>query len=489
MSEEKLIKTVQSTFSLYGLVLSRKLSVSLAKQLLSVNEDERESWLMQITEKILAQNLQNPHVEVHHIKLAIEECVKPDTLQNTETILNVINAFDIPKIKHDLSRKKFILENVSVDLYPDAQYKSAVFKDRFELLWYRTIRHELFTPPKFGEKKEDKIRLTPIEYLLSESKTEEDALLMEGSIVIANGIYKEGILQVEDIGFPPAESSNNSRVDFGDANTFGGPHNLSLKLSDKLKIHEEANKDGMLIFISELWLDNATVLQKFKTMLEGYSEFPPIAFVLCGHFLSFPSNVTSAQKLKEGFKNLAELINQYPDIRETSKFIFVPAPYDLGAPKILPRGPLPQCLTKEFSKTVPGAIFATNPCRIQYCTKEIVVLREDILTKMCRNTIYFPSEGNVFDHYAKSIICQSHLAPLNLSVAPVYWKYDHTLQIYPTPDLIVVADQFEAYATVYSNCHIINPGMFPKNDFSFKVYVPSLDLIEHCGIPKEIDVV
>ncbi|XP_076666630.1 DNA polymerase epsilon subunit 2 [Andrena cerasifolii] len=521
MADQKLVKTVQSTFSLYGLILSRNLSISLAKEISNVGENERNTWLIQIVEQVLAQSLKDPHVTVENLKLAIEECIKPDTLKSTETILSVINAFDTPKIKHDLCKKKFLLTAVTPDLYPEAEYKCLVFRDRFELLWYRTLRHKLFTPPRLGEKKENWIELVPIEYLLSDSRkgsiyvmglltqlTEgqyyledtggtikidlqqanfQDGLIMEGSIVIASGDYRDGILYVEGIGFPPAESSSTSRVDFGDANTFGGSHNLSLKLSEKLKIHEESNEDGMVIFVSEMWLDDVTVLRKFRTMLDGYSEYPPIAFVFCGHFLSFPANITSAQKLKQGLKDLTDLIMQYPEIKESSKFIFVPATDDVGAPKILPRPPLPKHLTEDFRKNIPGAIFATNPCRIQYCTKEIVVLREDILTKMCRNTLRFPRDENIYDHYAKSIICQSYLTPLNLSVIPIYWKYNHALQIYPTPDLIVAADKFEAYETKYSNCHVINPGSFPKNNFSFKVYVPALDVIEHCAIPKDID--
>ncbi|XP_043258078.1 DNA polymerase epsilon subunit 2 [Colletes gigas] len=521
MADEKLIKMVQSTFTLYGLVLSRKLSVSLAKELLNIEEDERKTWLTQIVEQVLLQNLSDPHITVEHLKLAIEECIRPDTLKNTETVLNVINAFDIPKIKYQLSEKKFILTTVAPDLYSEAAYKSKVFEDRFQLLWYRTLKHELFIAPKLGEKKEHWIELVPIEYLLSESRkgyvyimgllnqlTEgqyyledpggaikidlqqadfQDGLIMEASIVIASGNYRDGILYVEDIGFPPAESSINARVEFGNANTFGGSNDLSLKLSEKLKHIETSNKDGMIVFVSEMWLDDAIVLRKFRTMLEGYSACPPIAFVLCGHFLSFPANVTSIQKLKDGLKDLANLIMQYPDIKESSKFIFVPALEDVGSPKILPRSPLPKNLTADFRRDIPGAVFTTNPCRIQYCTKEIVVLREDILTKMCRNTLHFPREGNIYDHYAKSIICQSHLTPLNLSITPVYWKHDHALQIYPTPDIIVAADKFEAYATTYSDCHVINPGLFPKNDHSFKVYVPALDLIEHCAIPKDMD--
>ncbi|XP_076749484.1 DNA polymerase epsilon subunit 2 [Xylocopa sonorina] len=521
MADEKLIKTVRSTFSLYGLVLSRKLSVSLAKELLNVEQNEREVWLTKIVEQVIAQNLSDPHVTVENLKLAIEECIRPNTLKDTETVLNVINVFHVPKIKYDLSKNRFILESVTLEFYGDAQYKSTIFKDRYELLWYKTMRHELFIPPKLGEKKQNWIELVPIEHLLSENKKGsvyvmgllaqlvegqyyledpggsikvdlrrakfQDGLVMEASIVIASGDFRDGVLHVNDIGFPPAESSNNARVDFGNANTFGGTHDISLKFSEKLKAHEEGNKDGMIVFVSEMWLDDEIVLRKFKVMLEGYSEYPPIAFVLCGHFLSSPTNISSAQKLKEGFKSLANIITQYPEIKENSKFIFVPASDDIGAPKILPRLPLPRHLTEDFKKNVPGAIFATNPCRIQYCTKEIVVLREDILTKMCRNTIHLPQHGNIYDHYAKSIICQSHLTPLSLSVVPIYWKYNHTLQLHPMPDLIVAADKFEAYETTYSDCRVINPGYFPKNDHSFKVYVPALDLIEHCAIPKDMD--
>jgi DNA polymerase epsilon subunit 2 len=40
---------------------------------------------------------------------------------------------------------------------------------------------------------------------------------------------------------------------------------------------------------------------------------------------------------------------------------------------------------------IPNCTFASNPCRIQYGAQEIVVLREDIVEKMCRNCIRMPS--------------------------------------------------------------------------------------------------
>ena len=74
------------------------------------------------------------------------------------------------------------------------------------------------------------------------------------------------------------------------------------------------------------------------------------------------------------------------------QFIFVPGPYDLSAPKILPRPPLPKYIIEDFIKVVPGTHLATNPCRIQYCTKEIVVFKENMLSKLCRNTLSYPKQ-------------------------------------------------------------------------------------------------
>ncbi|KAL2730579.1 DNA polymerase epsilon subunit 2 isoform X1 [Vespula maculifrons] len=481
MVDDKLIKIVQSTFSIYGLVLSRTLSISVARQLSQLNEDEQENWLTGVVERVLSQNLKTPHVEIDHVRLAITDFMRSDVLKETETKLNVIDAYDIPKIIYDLKKKKFVLQKVATNLYSDVTQKTILFKDRFETILYRLLRHELFVSRKLGEKNQSRIKLTPIESLFN-----ENGLIMEGSIVLVSGTYTSGVLYVKEIGFPPPESSDNSRADFGDANTFGGPHPTSLKLSEKLKVYEESNQNGMIIFLSDLWLDNSAVLCKFKIMLDGLMDIPPIAFVICGDFLSFPENEFSPAAMKEGFKKLADLIVQYPTIKESSKFIFVPGPCDLGAPKILPRRSLSKYVVEDVQKVIPEAVFATNPCRIQYCTKEIVVYREDILIKMCRNTLRFPSgeESKVPNHFAKSIICQAHLVPLTLTASPVYWTHDYALRLHPTPDLIVVADKYEPYSTVYSNCHVINPGSFPNNKFSFKTYVPSANIIEDCEIPS-----
>jgi len=137
--------------------------------LLKIPQNERESWLNRIIELILAQNLGDPHVGAEHIKIAIEECLEPNKLKDTETVFNVIDGYNIPKIKYDISKKKFIIDNENS--YPETQYKSLVFKYRFEMAWYKTLRHKQFLSSKFEKQQTHKTNLIPIEYLLSELRT------------------------------------------------------------------------------------------------------------------------------------------------------------------------------------------------------------------------------------------------------------------------------------------------------------------------------
>jgi DNA polymerase epsilon subunit 2 len=68
---------------------------------------------------------------------------------------------------------------------------------------------------------------------------------------------------------------------------------------------------------------------------------------------------------------------------------------------------------------------------------------------------------------------------------PVYWKHDQALQLYPTPDLIVIADDFQPYSTSYAKCKVINPGPFSKSNFAFKCYNPADNSVDDCEIPAD----
>ena len=78
-----------------------------------------------------------------------------------------------------------------------------------------------------------------------------------------------------------------------------------------------------------------------------------------------------AKVLEERFRALGEMIAEYPDIAESSRFVFVPGPTDPGSANIFPRPPIPDCVVgaEEFRRRVPNASFVSNPCRLQYCSQ------------------------------------------------------------------------------------------------------------------------
>lgn len=65
------------------------------------------------------------------------------------------------------------------------------------------------------------------------------------------------------------------------------------------------------------------------------------------------------------------------------------------------------------------------------------------------------------------ILEQSYLCPLSPLVQPVFWEYHHALQLYTTPDALVLADSAENYNWQNSGCDVFNPGNFSKSKCAF----------------------
>lgn len=133
-----------------------------------------------------------------------------------------------------------------------------------------------------------------------------------------------------------------------------------------------------------------------------------------------------------------------------------------------------------FKEKVPNSVFTSNPCRIKYCTKEIVILRQDIMTKIVRNSLNHPTGVNHADcvsrmpvhqynslrgassyfQFVSTLIGQSHLCPLPLHICPVYWSYDHALSLYPLPNLVIIGDKGDPFSIQKYGCHFVNPVNF-----------------------------
>ena len=78
------------------------------------------------------------------------------------------------------------------------------------------------------------------------------------------------------------------------------------------------------------------------------------------------------------------------DVQEESRFVLVPGPGDAGPGSILPQPPLPRSLTTALRARVPGIVLASNPCRLRYCSQEIVIFRQDLLKTMRRHCLLTP---------------------------------------------------------------------------------------------------
>ena len=411
---------------------------------------------------------------------------------------------------------------LSIIVFADGKSKGDLFRSRFDLLLQRTLRHELFTPEIAGEKARKKYKLKTVEFLVSTTSRLDDVvalgmltqvrhgvysledpsgavpldlseakfnkgLFTENCFVLVEGWYDDGTLHVGAMGFPPAETAEASRDYFGGVNFFGGPLEVCAKKCPRLK--ERLNcesSDAAFIILSDVWLDRAEVVDGLRKLFIGYCLVPPTAFILMGNFLSSPHGSRHALVLKEKLKMLGELISEYQEVHEECQFLFVSGPSDPGYANIYPRPAMPDHITEDLRALVPKARFVSNPCRVQFCTREMVIFREDIVTKMCRNCIYFPEEGDIPSHFARTLTCQAHLAPLPQHVSPVYWDFDRSMYLYPLPDLVVAGDKFDPFTAEDAGCRVVNPGSFGKNEFNFKCYHPRTGKVDDCQLPEDL---
>lgn len=346
-------------------------------------------------------------------------------------MFSVIDAFTIPKYVYDFDKKKFILETVSPRLLGEADAKPLALQHRYNVLWQRTQRHEMFTKdstansntvPKFSLKKceelmsSNKIREAVVLGLLTQVKSGKihledptglvelnlkdakmhNGVFCEGCYVLAQGKYKDQVLHVTSLGFPPVENAESSRAYYGTVNSWGGRSKNLLKYSQKLAALELTEADATIIFLSDCWLDDARVMGKLKVLFEGYDNNPPVAIVLMGPFLKEPT--TNYNLLKAHFQELGEMVAKCTFIREQTEFVIVPDIDDFGITNILPRPPIPESIAAGLKQKVSRVTLATNPCRLQYCTQQIVVMRLNLVTKLCRNSLKFPDTGKIEEH-------------------------------------------------------------------------------------------
>lgn len=147
--------------------------------------------------------------------------------------------------------------------------------------------------------------------------------------------------------------------------------------------------------------------------------------------------------LSDNFDLLADTIAEHPAIARTTHFVIVPGPADITANSILPRRPILSSFASRLKSKVPKIHLGTNPCRIKFCDQEMVIFREDLMSRMLRNLVGV--KPNVREDDLKRYVSDqaAHmplLIFLHLSLCRLYWikaTWFHWPQLYTpsTPTL------------------------------------------------------
>ena len=387
---------------------------------------------------------------------------------------------------------------------------------------------------------EDPTSSIPIDLSLIQHPS-TDGFITEYSIVLVEGHMSEDgeMLIVQTIGHPMYESRNDAIENIGlqHSNIFDTIPNLNEL--ERLQSEElEHGFNGMFVLLSDVHLDDMNVLEKLETLFQGFDDstsvnmednqdgemydsesFPLPVFVLMGDFASnYPSSIGGGGDTVGGgkssisyksfmtglFDELANVITKFPRIAKEGRFVLIPSMNDVGMGSILPRPPLPRYFLKGLQSKVEHVHLASNPCRLRYFSKEIVLCRFDLLSKLRRNAIIPPrtimnnehedNEGDDDDndiimmegkspknrttmdglvqHSIKTILDQGHLCPVPLQTTPIYWQYDHAMRLYPSPDLLILSESTtKRYSEKYHDVEVMNPGPFNVN-YEFLVIKP-----------------
>ncbi|PPQ77434.1 hypothetical protein CVT25_011016 [Psilocybe cyanescens] len=449
---------------------------------------------------------------------AEKELIDPDNH------LFFVDAFEMPRWTWSAERGTFEKHSAPLTSSGSPETRVISLRDRLNIIKQCVLRNEHFAPStlpsrdrerlvtlkstkqllgRFGQRflllgmltcnKEGKLCLEDadgfVELDFSTLDEPGDGLFSEGCFALVEGEYtEEATLEIIAIGQPPCEPREIARSIYGHIDFLGkGATSLLEDAQIRIRIREEIPELNFF-FLSDVWLDHPQTLPGIQKMFDNCIEndFIPRVIVMCGNFTSKSiahGNGRDVQRYQDNFDSLADLIATYPSITRSTHFVFVPGPLDITVNSTLPRRPLLSSLTGKLKTKVSKTHFASNPCRIKFFDQEIVIFREDLMSKMLRNVVGVKPDVKSEDlkrFLVQSILDQSHLSPLTINIQPVLSDYDHSLRLYPLPTALVLADKYDSYKVTYTGCHVFNPGSFIGKSLTFSTYTPAEVNSEEC---------
>lgn len=426
--------------------------------------------------------------------------------------VHLLNARDTTCWDYDPHHKQFVPGTRGAGVLGAASSKSSMFKRQYEIVRQRILRTEDFSGPDGakltsiravkGQRNEERRLLFGMLSMIEEEQVyledpEESirldfafpaghenlipALYTETSMVVLGGSPQGDTFRVDFISPPPCEA----RLLSMSARSFSHPSNHPNEGEVEDVDLERRHQNESLLIASDVWLDCPRTMSKVGSLLQRceHSQVIPASFVFMGPFQSRRLGATqSLAALARSFRELGEMISKCPTIVKRAKFVFVPLLEDPLGAGILPRLELPEELLAPLREEGIDCAMASNPCRLFFFSKEIVLFRHDLTSALRRNYLPQIPTGTGSVSALQTVLEQAHLCPLPLSVQPRVWEYDHSLTVYPQPHFLVVAEQSQPAKLEQDDCIGINPGSFATCECSFSIIYPLLGRVEACKV-------
>ncbi len=268
--------------------------------------------------------------------------------------------------------------------------------------------------------------------------------ITNNTFVLAKGVMIDDIFNISELTLPPVPKRSLCEAT---VNLFGGP----VEMTDEIVINTvgTAPEDSSIAIISGLALDNPLTFEKLNILFTGFEECDaiPNAYILVGDFTSRPFNVyvgDSVRLIQKCFDSLSQLLARHPRTIECSQIILVPGPGDPGS-GLLPQPSLSDSMVRGISSRFPNVVLATNPCRLRFYEKQILIFAGRNLKRLRKSRIVNGhDEENSGDDQGRLLmrylLSQMHLAPGPVSHTAVSWEHDGGLRLYPPPHSIFVID-------------------------------------------------
>eukprot|EP01064_Diplonema_japonicum_P012724 TRINITY_DN20102_c0_g1_i1.p1 TRINITY_DN20102_c0_g1~~TRINITY_DN20102_c0_g1_i1.p1 ORF type:complete len:547 (+),score=69.87 TRINITY_DN20102_c0_g1_i1:61-1701(+) len=310
----------------------------------------------------------------------------------------------------------------------------------------------------------------------------------DGAMVVAIGKWVGDVFKCDGMGSPPAEprlSTIGSLATFIDFFGLAPPQNQMAALLER----ERASSHVVLI-LSGVQPEKPGTLLRLTSLLKGVASDPAsfpsthLTIVLAGNFLSTPfmyGDTLSSEPLMRERQRFVRTVEQIadcvagaaPDVAKNAQFVFVPGPNDPGiGAGSYPVHPFPDVMFNGVRKKLPNTELASNPARMRFLTKEMVLFREDVYGKLMNHCLLPPLQEPSDVTLIKTLADQAHLLPLPPRFAPISPAFNAAMQLYPLPNIVILIDREKPWASSYKDCLFVNPGCFSRTG-SFLTYRPS----------------